>query len=451
MINYMTEVPQSTILRDDLLAALSAPALQSINFLNEIIDRYPSAISFAPGAPYEGFFDDLDLSQYIKRYVDHLHSLELTSSQVNRRLYQYGPSRGHINQLIADALRVDEGIEVSPEAIVITVGCQEAVYLVLSALFSYKSDLLAIANPCFVGVTGAARLLGIETIPINETEDGLDLARLEFECNQARATGRRIRALYVAPDFSNPGGGLMSLPVRHALLDLANKYDLLLLEDNTYGFTAEEANALPSLKAIDKNRRVILLGTCSKVLFPGVRVGFAVADQKVMEQGTKKEKKEGILADDLSLIKSLITVNTSPVCQAIVGGMLLSSEGSFKVLARDKGMFYRSAMEHLLAALDRHIDSDFRTRYGITWNRPDGGFFVRVRLPFCVDENLLHESAGQFGVLWTPMRNFYMTDAGNNDIRLSCSYLSKALIEEGAARFSRFLHHTCTRLVKNPA
>lgn len=147
--------------REDLHSCVSDPALDTMNFLNEITLRYPKAISFAPGRPYDGFFDIDQIFTYIKRYLEYLTDRGLSSAQLRDALFQYGPTAGRIQELIASSLREDENINVSPESIVVTVGCQEAMFLALRALFSGRADTLLVASPCYVGINGAARLLDI--------------------------------------------------------------------------------------------------------------------------------------------------------------------------------------------------------------------------------------------------------------------------------------------------
>lgn len=419
--------------RSGLHASLADPALEAVNFLNEVIDRFPTAISFAPGAPYPHFFDSLDVADYIGRYAAHLAQEQgLTPAQVRRRLYQYGPSRGQICDLVANALLIDEGLSVSPQSVVITVGAQEAMLLTLRALRAGPGDLLAVVTPCFVGIIGAARLLDMGIVAIDEGMSGIDLSQMRAACLAARAEGRRIRAVYVAPDFSNPSGSLMDLPSRKALLELAENEDFLVLEDSTYGFTTSPGAALPSLKKLDRNRRVIYLGTFSKVCLPGTRVGFVVADQPVI--GAADDR---LLADDLAALKTMVTVNTSPICQAVIGGILLAHGGSLRQIIAEKASVYRRNLQHLLDVLDRHVER----RDGVSWNSPSGGFFIRMRLPVVVDDALVELSAREFGVLWTPMAHFYLSDVRSRELRLSCSYLTPAQIEDGGKRLGAFVEH----------
>ncbi|MFH9354572.1 PLP-dependent aminotransferase family protein [Kitasatospora sp. NPDC017646] len=418
-----------------LHGSIGDPLLESIGFLNEVAGRYPDAISFAAGAPHPQFFRDLDPLRAVERFRTHLQEdLGLSREVADRRLYEYGPSRGIINDVIAQLLDRDHGITVPPRALVVTVGAQEAMFLTLRALSSSPNDVLAVANPSFVGILGAARLLDMPVVGIDETDEGPDLSALEEACLEARRHGRRIRACYVAPDFANPGGGRMSTAARHRLLELAHCHDFLVIEDNTYGFTVAAGVERPALKALDRQRRVVHIGTFAKTCFPGARIGFVVADQPVASGGPGAGR---LLADELAGLKSMVTVNTSPLTQAVIAGMLLEYGGSLAEPARRQASLYQRNLTRLMAALDREVGRDALP--GIRWNRPDGGFFVRVHLPVPATAELLHRSASDYGVLWTPMAQFYPNGGGDRQLRLSCSYLEPARIDEGATRLAAFL------------
>ncbi|MEV7130468.1 PLP-dependent aminotransferase family protein [Streptomyces sp. NPDC093260] len=416
-----------------LHGSLQDPVLGAIGFLNEVMGNFPEAISFAPGAPHPDTLDDLDVEKYVSAFTDHLVRGGRSPKQARRLLLEYGPSRGIINGIIADALHRDHGIDVTPNALVVTVGAQEAMLLVLRALFPSPAEgVLAVAHPCFVGIIGAARLLDVEVVAVDETEGGIDLDSLARACGASRAAGRPVRALYVAPDFSNPGAARMSLECRRRLLDLAGHEGFLVVEDNAYGFTAASGAGLPPLKALDSARSVVHIGTFAKVAFPGARVGYVIADQPVgSASGTT------VLADELAAVKSMVTVNTSPLSQAVIGGMLLEHGGSVAALGRDKAEIYQRNLTCLLDALDRRLGDGSHT--GVHWNRPRGGFFVRMTLPVPVDAALLEVSAAEHGVLWTPMRQFYLDRTGDHQLRLSCSYLDPGQIEEGVRRLAAFL------------
>src|ERR1700735_283021 len=165
--------PAASLRREALHACVRDPVMDTMNFLNEITLRYPDAVSFAPGRPYDGFFDTEEIFTYIRRYLDHLAEGGASPEQIRDALFQYGPTAGRIRELIAHALTQDENIDVPPEAIVVTVGCQEAMLLALRAIIAGPREVLLVSSPCYVGITGAARLLDVNLATVEEREDGL--------------------------------------------------------------------------------------------------------------------------------------------------------------------------------------------------------------------------------------------------------------------------------------
>ncbi|HET6989631.1 MAG TPA: PLP-dependent aminotransferase family protein, partial [Kribbella sp.] len=303
----------------ELHGSLTDRALNSMNFLNEVSHHYPEAISLAAGRPTEEYFALEDLHRYLDLFADHLRSEGYDEPAVRRTIFQYGRTKGVIQDLVARNLAVDEDIRVDPEAIVVTVGCQEAMVLTLRALRSDPNDVLLAISPTYVGITGAARLLDFPVLPVGEDDD------LAAVVKTARADGLRPRACYVMPDFANPSGLSLDVESRRRLLEVAAEQDLLLLEDNPYGlFPAWGVDRVPTLKALDTGRRVIYLGSFAKTGLPGARVGYVVADQTV----AAPDGSVGLLADELSKLKSMLTVNTSPVAQAVIGGKLLANNCS---------------------------------------------------------------------------------------------------------------------------
>ncbi|MFJ5104732.1 aminotransferase class I/II-fold pyridoxal phosphate-dependent enzyme [Streptomyces sp. NPDC088554] len=424
----------SGVRKEDLHGSVSDPVLDTMNFLNEITTRYPDAISFAPGRPYDGFFDTEQIFTYLRRYLDHLAAQGASPGQVRSALFQYGPTSGQIRELIADFLRKDEGIDVPPESIVVTVGAQEAMLLAVRTLIAGPEDVLLVSSPCYVGITGAARLLDVRPVAVEETEEGVSVAALTAAIRRERARGRRPRAFYVIPDHSNPSGTTMSTQTRRELLELAAREDILLLEDSPYRLVSP-GRQVPTLKSMDTDRRVIHLGSLSKTLFPGARVGFAVADQTV----TDGSGRTSLLADEFSKVKSMVTVNTSPVSQALVAGMLLTADGRASDLNVNTATYYGDAMRVTLDALDAAFPRGEREALGVRWNEPSGGFFLSVTVPFRADNAALIRSAEEFGVIWTPMSYFYPGGGGECALRLSVSYLAHEQIKDGIGRLARFV------------
>jgi (S)-3,5-dihydroxyphenylglycine transaminase len=432
--DQQTADDRASLRKEDLHGSVSDPVLDTMNFLNEVTFRYPSAISFAPGRPYDGFFDTEQIFRHIRDYLDHLADSGSSPEQIRDAIFQYGPTAGRIRELIASSLSADEHIDVPPESIVVTVGCQEAMFLALRALISRPEDVLLVASPCYVGISGAARLLDIELVPVEEREDEFHCADLDAAIRAERARGRRPRSFYVVPDHSNPGGTTMPVPARHELLDLAARHDILILEDSPYRMVSPGPH-LPTLKSLDHRGRVVYLGSFSKTAFPGARVGFAVADQPVTDAAGRTT----LLADELAKIKSMVTVNTPPLSQAVIAGMLLACQGRISELNSQTAAYYANAMQATLQQLERCFPAGRRAALGVRWNQPDGGFFLTMRVPFRADNAALARSAQDFGVIWTPMSYFYPDGGGDHSMRLSISYLSDADIIEGISRLARFV------------
>jgi (S)-3,5-dihydroxyphenylglycine transaminase len=407
-------------------AAIHDPLLERMNFLNEITHRYPNAISFGPGRPSERSFDVQRSLDFVGRYVESVAKEgKETSTEVWARIGQYGPTAGIIQDAVARYLTNDERIEVSPASIVITTGAQEAMTLLLIALFQ-PNDVLLVSDPSYIGMRGMAQLLRIPVELVPSSREGLTAEAVRAAIARVRASGRRPRALYDIPDFHNPLGTQMPVQTRQALLKLAEAEDFLILEDNPYGAFSFDGARLPTLKALDTSARVVYIGTFSKSIFPGTRMGFLVADQA-----------QGQLASDLSKVKSYVTVNTSPLLQALVGGLLL--ENNFSLRARTAPMvaLYRANRDAMVASLEGHV-----RRLGlegqVLWNRPAGGFFLRLEIPAPFNEREMNLCASEYGVICCPMSFFSDAPSAGTQVRLSFSYVTAQEIDEGVGRLCRF-------------
>ncbi len=419
--------------------SLGHPSLEVMNFLNEVVLRYPDAISFAPGRPSEDYFGVEDSLAQVGRFVSRRAAAGGGSRDAAfAELGQYGPTNGLIRELLSRHLQRDEGIEVPPEAIIVTVGCQEAMAILMMGLFDPARDVLLVSDPTYIGITGLAQILGVETVPIAMGADGLEPEALEAAIEGVKASGQRPKAVYDIPDFNNPLGTSLPLDHRRRLLEVARRHRVLIFEDNPYGMFSYDRDPLPTLKALDGAAAdggvVIYLGSFSKTLYPGLRLGYLVADQPVPSAGGESS----LLAQELSRVKSLTTVNTSPLVQAIAAGVLEENDGSLAALVRRSLPFYRANRDAMLASLERAFDREGLAGK-VSWNRPAGGFFLTVNLPFEFDEACMERCAGEFGVICCPMSFFALGGGRERQIRLSFSYVTRDEIEEGVRRLARFV------------
>lgn len=426
----------------ELHGSVADPILDTMNFLNEVTARYPDAVSFAPGRPFDGLFDPACIAEYFDSYTRYLRRSGRTEAQVRAALFQYGRTKGQIHGLIAETVANDEGISVPPESVVVTVGAQEGMFLLLRVLMAEPADVLLASSPCYIGITGAARLLDVAVLGVAEGPAGPDPAAVRRAVRQARAAGQRPRALYVVPDFANPSGASMTVPARQELIEVAAAENLLIIEDNPYGFFTREAAPRPTLKALDRSGVVVYLGSFAKTCFPGARLGYVLADQPV----AGRDGQVSLLADELAKIKSMVTVNTPSLSQAVIGGMLVQHGCRLRAANQPATEFYRTNLRIVLAELGRHFPAPVRADLDVSWNYPDGGFFTVLTVPFAADQAALERSAREFGVLWTPMDAFFVGDGGRHQLRVSSSYLPPDDVADGIARLAGFISAEAARI-----
>jgi (S)-3,5-dihydroxyphenylglycine transaminase len=394
--------------------------------------RFPGAISFAPGRPSERHFDvERSLERAALWVESSAQASGLSPREVWDDLGQYNKTNGIINALIARQLAADEGIAASPESIVVTAGCQEAMVILLLGLIDPAADALLVSDPTYIGIPGLARIMGLTLIPVSSGRHGLEPEAVLAGIEEARRLGRRPRALYDIPDFNNPLGTRMPMATRLALLELARRHELFIWEDNPYGMFSYDGPPLPTLKALDEHKVVIYMGTFSKTLYPGLRLGFLVADQEVVLPTGKRVP----LTAELSKIKSLTTVTTSPVVQAVAGGLLIEAGGSLRPLMEQRLPFYRANRDRMLACLEENLGET----EGVRWNRPEGGFFLTLDLPFDFTDECLVGCARDYGVVVCPMSFFSLTPGRERQVRLAFSYVTGEQIAEGIARLARFV------------
>jgi (S)-3,5-dihydroxyphenylglycine transaminase len=417
-----------------------------MTFLNEVVQRFPRAISFAPGRPSDRFLDVEKALGAVDRWVD--YRVECTGrprADVLCGLGQYGNTAGIIQDLLARHLTADLGIDVPESSIVVTTGCQEAMLIAALTLLDPATDTLLVSDPSYIGMTGVAELLGIPVHPVCAGPEGLEAQSVEDAIRAVIRSGRRPRALYDVPDFNNPLGTCMPVAARRELLSVVDQFGVLILEDNPYGAFAYDHPPRPTLKALDTTQSVVYLGSFAKTLFPGLRIGFLVADQQV--DGSSGPE---LLARSMTTVKSLTTVNTSPVTQALVGAALLEHNGSLAPVVNSRLGHYRENRDRMLAALAQRFGGGDGATPRVVWNRPAGGFFIVVTLPFEFGAEELERCAGEYGVIVAPMRYFALSPGREREVRLSFSYVDPAAIEEGIRRFACFLRDEWEELNARP-
>ena len=241
--------------------------------------------------------------------------------------------------------------------------------------------------------------------------------------------------LYICSDHANPTGLTLSTSVRRSLLQAAHDLDLLLLEDGAYNYFCYDGAPLSPLKSLDGGERVVYIGSFAKSVFPGLRVGFIAADQNIVAPGGRRST----LAEEMSKAKSLLTVNTPPLMQALVGGLLLAHDCSLREFVEPRVQAIRASRDAMLAALETSVPRRADGSRAISWNRPSGGFFLTVTMSRPVGNDDLLACAERYGVTWTPMSYFHLEASDSCQIRLSFSYVTPEEARTGIARLAQWM------------
>lgn len=433
-----TNRPDSPVLQDFAInPALGKDYNNMFAFLNDTAARYPQAISMVAGMPDDTFFHVDEHFSAVQLYVDHVSAnTGKDELAVVNWIAQYNSSKGFIADILAKYLACDEGINVSPKDVMITIGAQEAFAILVSTLCAGENDVILMESPSYVGLSAPTKLLGFrgESVPLRP--DGIDIDALEQKLQSLARLGKRVKMLYTIPDYQNPSGYCMSVEKRHQLLHLANEHNFLVVEDSVYNSFSYTGSRNPTLKSLDRHNQVIYVGSFSKLLFPGLRIGMVVANQRI------KTKDGDIvpLIDELEKVKGAFTNNSPGITQAMLAGVLIREQYSLRRLNAAKIECYRQKLNAVLSALDSYIrpyENDWAE--GISWNEPEGGFFIKINLPFDIGNNDVVFCAEHFGVLFCPMAYFYMDGGGRNEIRLAFSKGTPAELEEGIKRLAAFL------------
>ena len=420
---------------------LRSSSLDVMNFLNEVIETYPDAISFASGRPSSDF---IDLRQSMLKLgastdvsdLGHCDEVKINTES----LTQYGKTSGLFNCHIARYLSIDEHFHVDENDIVITNGCQEALVLCIDTLFN-PDDVLLVLDPTYIGIVGVCQMRGVEVDALDSGVDMHMLVVLKHKISQAQSRGKNIRALYLIPDFSNPMGESIPLDLRLGLIEFCAEHGISIFEDSAYrcfSYASCEREIPPMMAQLDHKGTVIHIGSFSKTICPGLRVGYIVSS-------TKHGHRSGF-TQDICRVKSFTTLNTPPLTQAIAASVLVEHQHSLKASVEGALQVYKANCDRLLMSLDECFDREYREKHGVSWSIPEGGFFLTVEVPFSFDMNEAAYCAKEFGVICVPVSIFSLLDKFKCTIRLSFSYVQLDEIQEGCLRFSRYIKSKLNKL-----
>lgn len=330
---------------------------------------------------------------------------------------QYGAIQGQseMMSLVADKLKREESIHVTQENVVITNGASAAIGLAARSLID-EGDVVLVEAPSFPGALSVYKRAGAELTNLPMGPQGIDVEATEGLLASLHSRGVKPKILYTIPTFQNPSGLTIPEAARRALLDIARRYNLVIIEDDAYRdlyYDADANGPLPeSLYALDQEGRVIRTGTFSKILTPGMRLGWAIAQPEIIYRMLLLKEEGG----------------TVPFSQHVA--VEYARDGVLRRHIEVLVDAYRAKRDAMLAALDRHFPS------GVQWTRPSGGFFVWAVLPPTVDPGKLAALAREQGVEYLPGEPCFAQPPAvpGTYVRLSFSLLAPVEIEEAIKR-----------------
>ena len=392
--------------KDPLMHLYSREALDAqpsvIRDICSLVAR-PEVCSLAGGWPDPAKFP-IDA---IRRIFDDL------MAEHGDQLLQYGSTEGldDLRQVLAEQMKTEGLTNAAPDNLIITHGSAQAMHLA-AQVFIDREDVVIVGLPTYFGGPGAVRSRGGKVVGVPVDRDGLNQNRLGQEIKRLKTAGKRVKGVYVIPNFQNPTGVTLSLERRRQLVRLAETHDLVIFEDDPYADLRFEGQHLPSLKSMDRSGRVIHLRSLSKTFVPGFRLGWAFGESETIRQ--------------MVVAKQFSDAATNTPAQYIL--LEFIRRGLFDKQIQENIKFYRAKRDFMLEQMDRHFPRE------ATWSRPRGGFFIFVKLPKYMDAGELLQRAVDRNVAFVTGQPFFVDGSGQNTFRLSYSQVGeediKAAIRE---------------------
>ncbi len=368
----------------------------------------PEIISFAGGLPAPQTFPSEQMADLAQRII----------KENSKTALQYGPTEGlpELKEQILKLLCEEEGINASPANILVTTASQQALDIV-GRSFIDPSDPILVELPSYIGGLQVFNSYGAKLMGVKSDDNGLLTADLDAKLAKLRQDDEHYKFIYVVPDFQNPSGVTMSAHRRMELVKISERYDVFLIEDSPYRQIRFEGSAPQTLYKLNNTGNVISLFTFSKTLAPGLRLGFILADEAIIQK--------------MAILKQSLDLCTSSLNQLLAAEFLKS--GMFRQHVQGIKTLYKSKKDLMLKTLEREMPE------GVTWTKPEGGLFLWVRLPEHMNADELFYEAIKENVAYVVGSAFHCDGSGQNTMRLNFSYPSLEQIEEGIKRLAHVI------------
>ena len=328
---------------------------------------------------------------------------------------QYGLTRGdeELVSLLAARLQKNEKMPIDDTNIIITTGCQQGIALTATALVN-EGDTILIEKPSYLDGLNACLPYEANIVGVDTDDEGIQLGALKAKLD----SDPRVRLIYVIPNFQNPTGKAWSLKRREELLELVSRpeYDhVTVLEDNPYGEIRFKGEFVPTLKALDKANKVVYISSFSKILCPGLRVAYLVAEK--------------IFVDRIEEIKEGSDLQSNQFAQLQVREYMKKYDLDAHV--DEIKAAYKAKCDVMIEAMKKEFPE------GVKYNEPEGGMFMWVELPENVDTNKLLSKALDAEVSYIPGSSFFADGSGKNTMRINYTASSPEKIQEGIAKLGK--------------
>ena len=338
---------------------------------------------------------------------------------------RYGGHQGYagLREWLAEHYSAQEGLSLTPENFTLLNGASGC-FINICQTFLDEGDVGLVEEATFPGSAGTIQHCQSDVVGVAMDKDGLLPEALEQTIGRVRGEGKCPKLLYVIDNFNNPTGATLSLERRHAVVEICRRHDVLMVEDDAYGDIRIDGDRLPTLYALAGGEGAVYMGTFSKTVATGLRVGWVLASEPVIE----------------ALLRTRFDLGSSPWLQRVMAEY--ASSGLWDAHVAKMIDVYRRKRDTMLAALEERCG-----RYA-RWNQPGGGFFVWLTLSEAIDLKALADAARQLGVAYVPGVPFYRGSGGERGVRLAFSYVSEREIPEAIQRFGRALEQAAETSAK---
>jgi 2-aminoadipate transaminase len=340
------------------------------------------------------------------------------------QLFQYGSTEGLRDLRLKLAIRMrNEGVvNVKADNLIVTHGLAQGMHLA-AQVFIDRDDVVMVGLPTYFGGPGAVRSRGGQVVGVPVDRQGLNITCLRQEVNRLHKAGKRVKGVYVIPNFQNPTGVTLTLKRRRQLIRLAEAFDFIIFEDDPYGDLRFEGRRLPSLKSLDDRGRVIHLRSLSKTFVPGVRLGWVCGEKAVIRH--------------LAVAKQFADAATNTPSQYIL--LEFIRQGLLDKQIQNNICYYREKRDIMLEHMKRFFPAE------VSWNRPQGGFFIFVHLPLGMDSADLFRRAVDRKVAFVTGQPFFVDGSGHNTLRLSFAQAGLQDIKIAIRELGRLIKESLSR------